>query len=100
MFARLQRADGQPILLLSSGWAGPERRSERSLGTCHDVLRQENITTPLSAYPGEFERLCHVPASGGRIKLEEDLQDAIRLETADSGHGRRRVMNAGAAIEA
>ena len=39
MFARLQRADGQPILLLSSGWAGPERRSER--------LRQENITTPL-----------------------------------------------------
>jgi len=60
MFARLQRADGQPILLLSSGWAGPERRSERSLGTCHDVLRQENITIPLSAYPGEFERLCHV----------------------------------------
>ena len=52
MFARLQRADGQPILLLSSGWAGPERRSER--------LRQANITTPLPAYFGEFERLCHV----------------------------------------
>src|SRR5690349_14042482 len=48
---------------------------------------------------GQFERMCHVTAPGGRIKLEEDLQHAIGLETADSGHRRRRLMNAGSAIE-
>jgi hypothetical protein len=30
------------------------------LGTRQDALRQESITKPLSAFVGEFERLCHV----------------------------------------
>ena len=47
-----------------------------------------------------FERMGHGAAPGRRIELEENLQDAIRLEPADLRHCRRRLMNAGTAIEA